>query len=102
LRSFVKQQSAAQDEGKSLRQEVVAISRAQSEAANADTVSHIAGYAAVGLTARSQGGVCAFNAAGFNPIFYVLYRDIALAEAELEIAAPLDVTTETNLWPTQV
>ena len=53
---------------------------------NADTVAHIAGYAAVGLTDRSQNGSSALNAASFNPIFHVLYKDIALAEAELEIA----------------
>jgi hypothetical protein len=97
LRALVKQQSAAQEEVKSLRQEVKATSRAQSEAANTDTVSHIAGYAAVGLTDRSQSGGSAFNVASFNPIFHVLYRDIALAEAELEIATAPDGTTETKL-----
>src|SRR5574340_1161324 len=97
LRALVKQQSASRDEVNSLRQEVKATSRAQSVAVNADTVSHVAGYAAVGLTDRSQGGGSAFNAASFNPIFHVLYRDIALAEAELEIAAAPDGTTETKL-----
>ena len=97
LRALVKQQSAAQEEVKSLRQEVKTTSRAQAEAANADTVAHIAGYAAVGLTDRSQNGSSAFNAASFNPIFHVLYKDIALAEAELEISAAPDGTTETKL-----
>lgn len=97
LRALVKQQSAAQEEVKNLRQEVKATSRAQSEAANADTVAHIAGYAAVGMTDRSQNGGSAFSVASFNPIFHVLYRDIALAEAELEISTAPDGTTETKL-----
>ena len=97
LRALVKQQSAAQDEVKNLRQEVKATSHAQSEAANADSVAHIAGYAAIGLTDRSQSGGSAFSVASFNPIFHFLYKDIAMAEAELEIAAAPDGTTETKL-----
>ncbi|WP_018079097.1 hypothetical protein [Thiobacillus denitrificans] len=97
LRALVKQQSASQEDVKSLRQEVKATSRAQSEATNADSVAHIAGYAAVGLTDRSQSGGSAFSVASFNPIFHFLYKDIALAEAELEIAAAPDGTTETKL-----
>lgn len=97
LRALVKQQSATQEEVKSLRQEVKATSRAQSESTNADSALHIAGYAAVGFTDRSESGGSAFNVASFNPIFHALYRDIALAEAELEIAAAPDGTTETKL-----
>lgn len=100
MRAILKQQnasSASQEEVKSLRKEVEATSREQSSAANADTVAHIAGYAAVGLTDRSSNGSSAFNSASFNPIFHVLYRDIALAEAELEIKAAPGGTTETKL-----
>ncbi len=97
LRALVKQQSATREDVDSLRQEVKATSHAQSEAVNADTVAHMAGYAAVGFTDRSENGGSAFNKASFNPIFHVLYRDIALVEAELEIATAPDGSTETKL-----
>lgn len=97
LRALVQQQSAAQEDVKNLRQEVKATSRAQSEAVNAETTAHIAGYAAVGFTDRSESGSSAFSKVSFNPIFHVLYRDIALVEAELEIATAPDGSTETKL-----
>ena len=97
LRALVKQQSAAQEDVKNLRQEVKATSRAQSEAVNTDTVAHIAGYVAVGFTDRSESGSSAFSQVSFNPIFHVLYRDIALVGAEFEVATAPDGSTETKL-----
>ncbi len=97
LRAIVKQQSAAQEEVQSLRKEVKATSRAQSEWNNAESTAHLAGYSAVGYTDRKQPGGSAFNTVSFNPIFHFLYRDIALIEAELEVAAAADGTTETKL-----
>ena len=97
LRSLIKQQKIAQDEVQNLRKEVKETARAQSEWLNTDATSHIAGYAAAGYTDRRQGGGSAFNVASFNPIFHYQYRDIALAEAELEVAVKADGSTETKL-----
>lgn len=94
LRALVKQQSAAQAE---MQQEVKATSRAQSEWTNAESSFHVAGYAAAGYTDRNQAGGSGFNVASFNPIFHFQYRDIALAEAELEVALKPDGETETKL-----
>ncbi|MBZ0105467.1 MAG: porin [Sulfuricella denitrificans] len=97
LRALIKEQSSAQEEVKNLRNEVKATSHAQSEWTNADSTFHLSGYAAAGYTDRKQSGGSAFNVASFNPIFNFLYRDIVLAEAELEVATAADGSTETKL-----
>lgn len=76
LRALIKQQSATQDEEQSLRKEVKETARTQFAWTNAESLSHIAGYAAVGYTDRRQRGGSAFSVASFNPIFHYQYRDI--------------------------
>lgn len=78
------------------QQPIPQVTPAPPEWQTATSVSHLAGYAAVGYTDRDN-GTGAFNVANFNPIFHFLYNDLLLWEAELEIAVQENGETELNL-----
>ena len=79
-----------------LREEVRQNTRAAEEFRNAGSTRHFAGYAEVGYTdAKRSTGL--FDVARFNPAFHYQYKDLVLLDAELEIAAAEDGTTETGL-----
>lgn len=79
-----------------LREEVRQSTRVAQEWRNATSTKHFAGYADVGYTdARRRTGL--FNVVSFNPAFHYQYQDLVLLDAELEIAAAENGTTETGL-----
>jgi hypothetical protein len=80
----------------SLRDEVRQGARAAQEWRNASSTKHFAGYADVGY-ADTKGRSGLFNVMSFNPAFHYQYRDLVMLDAELEIAAAEDGTTETGL-----
>lgn len=79
-----------------LREEVRQSTRAAQEWRNATSTKHFAGYADVGYTDAKRRTVL-FNAVNFNPAFHYQYQDLVLLDAELEIAAAENGTTETGL-----
>lgn len=79
-----------------LREEVRQSTRAAQEWRNATSTKHFAGYADVGYT-DAKGRTGLFNVLSFNPAFHYQYQDLVLLDAELEIAAAENGTTETGL-----
>ena len=60
------------------------------------SVTHVAGYAAVGYT-NEENGNDAFDLANFNPIFHFQYGDRILWESELEVEVEEDGSTKVVL-----
>lgn len=88
--------AALKREVDALREEVRQGTRAAQEWRNATSTKHFAGYADVGY-ADTKGRAGLFNIMSFNPAFHYQYRDLVMLDAELEIAAAEDGTTETGL-----
>ncbi len=63
---------------------------------NPDSLTHLAGYAAVGYT-DVENGTGTFSQATFNPIFHYQYQDKVLLETELELEVEEDGETEIAL-----
>ncbi|MFB3106725.1 MAG: hypothetical protein ACE1ZA_17630, partial [Pseudomonadales bacterium] len=97
------QQTGSVDDLKTLRTEVVIATqtaqraeKAANEWKNTTSVTHLAGYAAVGYTDQ-QNGTGSFSAANFNPIFHFQYGDRILWESELEFEIEENGETEVAL-----
>ncbi len=90
------EQQEAQQRVEKLEREVKEVAKTHSEWKDAESVLHVAGYAAVGYT-DAEGADGSFNVANFNPIFHFLYDDKVLWEAELEFEVLDDGSTKTNL-----
>jgi hypothetical protein len=79
-----------------LEKKVQEIETAQAEQKNVESVTHLAGYAAVGY-ADGENDDGSFNQVQFNPIFHYMYKDLILLDAELEIAVDENGETSTEL-----
>lgn len=72
--------AATKAELEELRKEI----REAREWRHADSMAHLAGYAAVNYTAPEEGS-STFNGTSFNPIFHYAYKDWLLLDAELAV-----------------